>query len=93
MLVGGVRERRGAGVRSEAPPPRLQRRRPTLPPPSRPQALRPTAGPFPEGWPSLPSTREMVETPPALIDPAELDDCVAIAGGPGERGGRGAGGR
>src|ERR1700734_3186236 len=26
-------------------------RRPTLPPPERPAALRPTAGPFPEGWP------------------------------------------
>ena len=65
----------------EAPPPRL-RRRPTLPPPSRPQALRPTAGPFPEGWPSLPSTRDRVESQPAVVDPADLDDCVALAGGP-----------
>ena len=68
--------------RSEAPPPRLRRRRPTLPPPSRPAALRPTAGPFPEGWPSLPSTRDLVESPPAVIDPADLDDCIALAGGP-----------
>src|ERR1035437_3198165 len=65
----------------EAPPPRL-RRRPTLPPPSRPQALRPTAGPFPEGWPSLPSTRDRVESQPAVVDPADLDDCIALAGGP-----------
>src|ERR1039458_8518787 len=65
----------------EAPPPRL-RRRPTLPPPSHPQALRPTAGPFPEGWPSLPSTRDRVESQPAVVDPADLDDCVALAGGP-----------
>ncbi len=72
----------GRAYPSAAPPPRLPRRRPTLSPPTRPQALRPTAGPFPEGWPSLASTRELVETPPALIDPAELDDCVAIAGGP-----------
>jgi error-prone DNA polymerase len=68
--------------RSEAPPSRLQRRRPTLPPPSRPQALRPTAGPFPEGWPSLPSTRGRGESPPAVVDPADLDDCIALAGGP-----------
>jgi error-prone DNA polymerase len=67
--------------RSEAPPPRL-RRHPTIPPPSRPQALRPTAGPFPEGWPSLPSTRDLVESPPALVDPRDLDDCIALAGGP-----------
>ena len=70
----------GRPDRSEAPPPRL--RRPTIPPPSRPQALRPTAGPFPEGWPSLPSTRERVESSPAVVDPADLDDCIALAGGP-----------
>jgi error-prone DNA polymerase len=70
--------------RSEAPPPGLpgRSRRPTLPPPSRPQALRPTAGPFPEGWPSLPSTRDLVDSPPAVVDPADLDDCIALAGGP-----------
>ena len=70
----------GGADRSEAPPPRL--RRPTIPPPTRPQALRPTSGPFPEGWPSLPSTRDRVETPPAVVDPQDLDDCVALAGGP-----------
>ena len=70
----------GRAGRSEAPPPR--RRRPTIPPPSRPQALRPTAGPFPEGWPSLPSTRDRVEGPPAVVDPQDLDDCIALAGGP-----------
>jgi error-prone DNA polymerase len=63
--------------------PRPQRsRRPTLPPPSRPAALRPTAGPIATGWPSLPSTRERVDGPPAVVDPADLDDCVALAGGP-----------
>jgi error-prone DNA polymerase len=72
----------GRADRSEAPPPHLRRRHPTIPPPSRPQALRPTAGPFPEGWPSLPSTRDRVETPPSVVDPADLDDCIALAGGP-----------
>ena len=68
--------------RSEAPPPPLRRHHPTIPPPSRPAALRPTAGPFPEGWPSLPSTRDRVESPPSVVDPADLDDCIALAGGP-----------
>jgi error-prone DNA polymerase len=68
--------------RSEAPPPPLRRHHPTIPPPSRPAALRPTAGPFPEGWPSLPSTRDRVESPPAVVDPHDLDDCIALAGGP-----------
>ncbi len=72
----------GRADRSEAPPPPLRQRRPLLPPPSRPQALRPTAGPFPEGWPSLPSTRDRVEGPPAVVDPADLDDCIALVGGP-----------
>ncbi len=58
------------------------RTRPTLPPPERPAALRPTAGPFPEGWPGLPSTTLLVETDPAQVDPADLDDCIAIIGGP-----------
>ncbi len=58
------------------------RRRPTLPPPERPAALRPTAGPFPEGWPGLPSTTLLADTEPAHVDPAALDDCIAIAGGP-----------
>jgi error-prone DNA polymerase len=56
--------------------------RPTLPPPERPAALRPTAGPFPEGWPGLPSTTLLVETDPARVDPAGLDDCIALIGGP-----------
>jgi len=72
----------GRPDRSEAPPPRPRRQRPTIPPPSRPAALRPTAGPFPESWPSLPSTRDRVEGPPAVVDPADLDDCIALAGGP-----------
>ena len=56
-------------------------KRPTLPPPRRPAALRPTAGPFPEGWPGLPSTTLLVESDPARVDPSELDDCIAIIGG------------
>ena len=71
------------GLGDAAPaPPRRSRARPVLPPPSRPAALRPTAGPFPEGWPSLPSTVPLVETAPAGVDPAALDHCFAIAGGP-----------
>ncbi|HEX6493788.1 MAG TPA: DNA polymerase III subunit alpha, partial [Candidatus Dormibacteraeota bacterium] len=58
------------------PPPRH------LPPPERPAALRTTAGPFPVGWPSLPSTRSPASGPPAVIDPAELDGCTVLAGGP-----------
>jgi error-prone DNA polymerase len=57
------------------------RRRPTLPPPERPAALRPTAGPFPQGWPSLPSTTSLAEGEPATVDPAELDGCTALVGG------------
>jgi error-prone DNA polymerase len=70
------------GVEAREASPSRPRRRPTLPPPSRPPALRPTAGPFPEGWPSLPSTRDRVEAPPAVVDPQDLDDCIALAGGP-----------
>ena len=82
--VKGQPRLRIAGLtdRSEAPPLRLRRQRPTIPPPSRPQALRPTSGPFPEGWPSLPSARDRVESPPAVVDPQDLDDCIALAGGP-----------
>ena len=57
------------------------RKRPTLPPPERPASLRPTAGPFPEGWPGLPSTTLLVESDPARVDPAALDDCIALIGG------------
>ena len=82
--VKGQPRLRIAGLtdRSEAPPLRLRRQRPTIPPPSRPQALRPTSGPFPEGWPSLPSARDRVERPPAVVDPQDLDDCIALTGGP-----------
>jgi error-prone DNA polymerase len=82
--VKGQPRLRIAGLtdRSEAPPLRLRRQRPTIPPPSRPQALRPTSGPFPEGWPSLPSARDRVESPPAVVDPQDLDDCIALTGGP-----------
>jgi error-prone DNA polymerase len=62
--------------------PSRPRARPTLPPPERPAALRPTAGPFPEGWPGLPSTTLLIETDPARVDPSDLDDCIAIIGGP-----------
>jgi error-prone DNA polymerase len=58
------------------------RARPTLPPPERPAALRPTAGPFPGGWPGLPSTTLLVDSDPARVDPGALDDCIAIIGGP-----------
>jgi len=74
LSIAGLAEPPGAPH-----PRRLQRQ--TLPPPSRPAALRPTAGPFPEGWPSLPSTRDLVSTPPAVVDPADLDDCAVLAGG------------
>jgi error-prone DNA polymerase len=57
------------------------RRRQLEPPPSRPLSLRPTAGPFPEGWPGLPSTRELPPGPPARVDPGDLQGCFALAGG------------
>jgi error-prone DNA polymerase len=51
------------------------------PPPERPASLRPSAGPFPTGWPGLPSTRELPHGPPARVDPAELGHCHVLAGG------------
>ena len=74
----------GSTRRVGVPPRRHPSRvaRPTLHPPIRPAALRPTAGPFPEGWPGLPSTTLLVDTEPARVDPAALDDCIAITGGP-----------
>jgi error-prone DNA polymerase len=80
----GAGSRSGALIRDEAErsPRRQDPRRPTLPPPQRPAALRPTAGPFPEGWPGLPSTTLLVETDPAHVDPGDLDDCIALIGGP-----------
>jgi error-prone DNA polymerase len=77
LVIEGL-EPAAAGKRAPSRP----RRRPTLPPPERPAALRPTAGPFPEGWPGLPSTTLLVETDPARVDPGALDDCIAIIGGP-----------
>jgi len=71
-----------SGSRARSPSRSQTRKRPTLPPPGRPAALRPTAGPFPEGWPGLPSTTLLVESDPARVDPAALDDCIAIIGGP-----------
>ncbi|MHB8717534.1 MAG: DNA polymerase III subunit alpha [Candidatus Dormibacteria bacterium] len=65
-----------------SPSPRRRRRTPTLPPPERPPSLRPTAGPFPSGWPSLPSTTPLCEGEPAAVDPAELDGCTVLVGGP-----------
>jgi len=63
-----------------APPPRSTRR--LAPPPERPPALRATAGPFPAGWPALPSTKELPAGPPARVDPADLHGCFVLTGGP-----------
>src|ERR1700683_2331427 len=52
--------------------PSISRRRPTVPPPERPAAMRPTAGPFPEGWPGLPSTTLLVGGEPAPGGPSAL---------------------
>ncbi|HEY6378734.1 MAG TPA: PHP domain-containing protein, partial [Candidatus Dormibacteraeota bacterium] len=66
----------------EPPPAPPRRRPPTLDPPERPAALRPTAGPFPSGWPGLPSQRLKTPGPAARLDPAELSGCTVLAGGP-----------
>ncbi|HXA28028.1 MAG TPA: DNA polymerase III subunit alpha [Candidatus Angelobacter sp.] len=69
---------------ADNPDPNLKlphRRRQFEPPPARPLSLRPTAGPFPEGWPGLPSTRELPQGPPARVDPQELRGCLVLAGG------------
>jgi error-prone DNA polymerase len=58
-----------------------RRRRPTLPAPERAPAIRPTAGPFPHGWPGLPSTTTLAQGEPATVDPADLDGCTVLAGG------------
>jgi error-prone DNA polymerase len=78
LVIDGLEPGPAATVRKRT----TRARRPTLPPPARPAALRPTAGPFPEGWPGLPSTTLLVESDPARVDPGELDDCIAIIGGP-----------
>ncbi|HEX3606158.1 MAG TPA: DNA polymerase III subunit alpha [Candidatus Dormibacteraeota bacterium] len=72
LRIAGI----GEPEQPPGPPPRH------LPPPERPAALRTTAGPFPEGWPSLPSVRRPAAGEPAVIDPAELDGCTVLAGGP-----------
>jgi error-prone DNA polymerase len=61
--------------------PTSRRRRPTLPAPERAVAIRPTAGPFPNGWPGLPSTTSLAQGEPATVDPADLDGCTVLAGG------------
>ena len=66
----------------EGEPPRKGRARAKVRAPARPAALRPTAGPFPAGWPGLPSSTPLAEGTPASVDPAELDGCIALAGGP-----------
>ncbi|MEO8898486.1 MAG: DNA polymerase III subunit alpha [Candidatus Dormibacter sp.] len=57
------------------------RRRPTIAAPERAPAIRPTAGPFPHGWPGLPSTTTLAQGEPATVDPADLDGCTVLAGG------------
>ena len=90
----GAREERAAPVEVprlvESPPPsppgpRPDRRRRRFPePPRRAAALRPTAGPFPVGWPSLPDPRALgAAGPPAAVAAADLSGCIALAGGPG----------
>ena len=63
------------------PVPSPSRRRPTVAAPERAAAIRPTAGPFPQGWPGLPSTTHLAQGEPATVDPADLDGCTVLAGG------------
>src|SRR6202166_4401938 len=82
--TGGVPPRRhpsGSPGAVVSRPRESQSRRPTVPPPERPAALRPTARPFPAGCQRLPSSTLLVESDPARVEPAELDDCIAIIGG------------
>ncbi|MBJ7608991.1 MAG: DNA polymerase III subunit alpha [Candidatus Dormibacteraeota bacterium] len=79
LRLGGLDRADGGQTPALAPP---RRRKPTLPPPERPAARRPTAGPFPQGWPGLPSITPLAEGEPATVDPADLDGCTVIAGGP-----------
>jgi error-prone DNA polymerase len=74
-------DRELSGTSPAASPPGRRRRRPTLSPPERSAALRPTAGPFPQGWPGLPSTTPLADGEPAIVDPADLDGCIVLAGG------------
>ncbi|MFN2581607.1 MAG: DNA polymerase III subunit alpha [Candidatus Dormibacteria bacterium] len=81
--VKGQPRIRLSGLEERVLPPRSSsRRRLTVPPPTRPRALRPTAGPFPEGWPGLPSATPLATGEPACVDASQLNGCIAIAGGP-----------
>ncbi|HEY4869151.1 MAG TPA: DNA polymerase III subunit alpha, partial [Candidatus Dormibacteraeota bacterium] len=85
LRIAGIETRDGAGRESSARPqdqPGNRRRRPTLPSPERPRALRPSAGPFPSGWPGLPSATLLAEAEPATVAPEELSSCIALLGGP-----------
>ena len=70
---------------SDKPDPNFQpfhrRHRIVEPPPERPASLRPTRGPFPRGWPGLPSHRQLPAGPPAHVDPNDLRGCHVLAGG------------
>ena len=81
-LAGLEPPRTGPGPTPTPGRARSRPRRPTLPPPERPASLRPTAGPFPQGWPGLPSTTLLAQGEPATVDPADLDGCTVLAGGP-----------
>ena len=86
----GSRDSRGCGwpgsIGRPAAIPVRSRRRAAVAPPWRRRsgllAIRPTAGPFPQGWPGLPSTTLLAEGEPATVDPADLDGCTVLAGGP-----------
>ncbi|MFN2450741.1 MAG: DNA polymerase III subunit alpha [Candidatus Dormibacteria bacterium] len=67
-----------AGAGQNASP---RRRVETLPPPERPAAWRPTAGPFPGGWPGLPSQQPLATGAPARVDPVDLSGCTVLVGG------------
>jgi len=78
LSLRGVGDQPASGDGS-APPGRRRKR--FIPPPERPLALRPTAGPFPQGWPGLPSTTEAATGDPAVLEPADLDACITLVGG------------
>ena len=79
LRLGGI-DHAATAITTPAAPGR--RRKPTLPPPQRPPSLRPTAGPFPSGWPGLPSTTPLAGGEPATVDVAQLDSCLVLVGGP-----------
>ncbi|HXO14987.1 MAG TPA: PHP domain-containing protein, partial [Steroidobacteraceae bacterium] len=85
LRIAGIETRDGDGRESSGrsqDQPGNRRRRPTLPSPERPRALRPSAGPFPSGWPGLPSATLLAEAEPATVAPEELSACIALLGGP-----------